>query len=111
MDTTSIQVWRRTVRHLANRLRIDMGHDLRRLAPWTMAALSMVNSWQIRLSRPPAKGNARVAPRPTWKVFAQRGTGLLTGKRRHAHKSDWHLWAGRRKAPGSRYIPKRNRKW
>jgi hypothetical protein len=111
MDANETNAWRRVAGEMASRLRTDMANDLRRLDPWAMAAVSMVNGWQIRLSRPPAKGNARVAPRPTWKVFAQRGVGILARKKNRACKSDWYLWASRRKAPGSRYIPKRDRRW
>ncbi|MBN1341566.1 MAG: hypothetical protein JXQ73_02750 [Phycisphaerae bacterium] len=111
MDANEISAWRRAAGRMTSRLRTDMVNDLRRLDPWAMAAISMVNGWQIRLSRPPAKGNARVATRPTWRVFAQRSVGILAYKGHHARKSDWHLWASRRRAPGSRYIPKRDRSW
>jgi len=111
MDVNEIHLWRRAAGRMASRLRTDMANDLRHLYPWAMAAISMVNGWQIRLSRPPATGNVRVAPRPTWKVFAQRGVGILASKKSHARRSEWHRWASRRRAPGSRYIPKRDRSW
>jgi hypothetical protein len=111
MDANEVTAWQRAAGRMAGRLRTDMANDLRRLDPWAMAAISMVEGWRIRLSRPPAKGNARVAPRPTWKVFAQRGVGILASKNSHARRNDWHLWASRRRAPGSRYIPKRDRRW
>ena len=111
MDAKEMDAWRCAAGQLASRLRADLANGVMLSAPWSRAAHSMVQGWRIRLSRPPAKGNASVAPRPTWKVFAQRAVGILTSKKSHARRSDWHLWASRRKAPGSRYIPKRDRRW
>ena len=111
MDAEETRAWRRAAGRMISRLRTDVANDLRRLDPWAMAAISMVEGWRIRLSRPPAKGNARIAPRPTWKAFARRGVGILASKKNHARRSDWHLWASRRRTPGSRYIPKRDRDW
>ena len=111
MDANRMKLWRRAASRMASRLNADLYNARILRDPWSRAAHSMVQGWRIRLSRPPAKGNARVAPRPTWKVFAQRGVGILASKKNHARKSDWYLWASRRRAPGSRYIPKRDRSW
>ena len=111
MDTDTIQAWRRSAGALVSRLRTDRHNSQLLRDPWSRAAHSMVNGWRIRLSRPPAKGNARVAPRPTWKEFARRGVGILASKRHYARKSDWRRWAQNRTTAGSRYIPKRERQW
>jgi len=111
MDANEMDAWRRATGRLIGRWKTDLNNGRMLRDPWSRAAHSMVQAWRIRLSRPPAKGNARVAPRPTWKIFAQRGVGILASKKHHARKSDWQLWASRRRAPGSRYIPKRDRKW
>ena len=111
MDANEMKLWRRAAGHLASRLRTDLVNDLMRCDPWSMAAMSMVQGWRIRLSRPPAKGNRRVAARPTWRVFAQRGVAILVTKKNHAKRSAWHLWASRRVTAGSRYIRKSKRTW
>jgi len=103
--------WRRAAGRMASRLKIDLGNGRMLHDPWSRAAHSMVQGWRIRLSRPPAKGNRRVAPRPTWKTFAQRGVGVLAPKKNHAAKCQWKLWANRRVTAGSRYISKSKRTW
>jgi hypothetical protein len=110
MDANETNAWRRVARRMIGRWKVDLNNGRMLHDPWSRAAHSMVQAWRIRLSRPPAKGNARVAPRPTWTVFAQRGVGILASKKNHASRSDWHLWASRRRTPGSRYIPKRDRR-
>ena len=111
MDANRMDAWQRAAGQLIGRWKTDLYNGRMLRDPWSRAAHCMVQGWRIRLSRPPAKGNAIVAPRPTWKVFAQRGVGILVGKRHHALKTNWYLWASRRRAPGSRYIPKRDRNW
>ena len=103
--------WRAAACDMANRLRADWYNGLILAHPWSRAAHSMVQGWRIRLSRPPAKGNAPVAPRPTWREFARRGAGILASKKHRAGKSDWHRWAKNRRTAGSRYIPKGKRQW
>ncbi len=97
------------------RLRYNLNNDLRNgrmlMAPWSRAAHSMAKGWQIRMSRPPAKGNVKVTPRPTWKVFARLAAAILACKKNHAQKSPWYLWATRRASGGSRYIRKSKRTW
>jgi hypothetical protein len=104
-------VWRTAAYDMANRLRADWYNGLMLACPWSRAAHSMVQGWRIRLSRPPAKGNARVTARPTWKVFARLAVGILATKANHAKRSDWHRWAAARVGGGSRYIPKSKRSW
>ena len=104
-------IWRAAAARLAARLRADHRNGQILRAPWPRAAHFMVQGWRIRLSRPPAKGNARVARRPTWMEFARRGVGILAGKKYRAGKSDWHRWATNRTTAGSRYIPKGKRQW
>jgi hypothetical protein len=111
MDANRMDAWQRAAGQMIRRWSADLYNGRMLREPWSRAAHTMVQGWRIRLSRPPAKGNARVAPRPTWKVFAQRGAGILASKRHHALRTDWHLWASRRRAPGSRYIPTRDRNW
>ena len=104
-------VWRAAAYDMANRLRADWYNGLMLVHPWSRAAHSMVVGWRIRLSQPPAKGNARVTARPTWRVFARLAVGILAAKARQARRSDWHWWAAYRVTAGSRYIPKGNRNW
>lgn len=101
--------WNRAAANLVARLGADKRNARILAAPWPRAAHSMVQGWGIRLSRPPATGKAQPAPRPTWRVFAQRATAVAQTRATHAQRSDWHLWATRRVSGGSRYIPKRNR--
>jgi len=108
---SAIQMWRRVAGRLVSRLRVDWSNSLMLHAPWSRAAHYMVQGWRIRLSRPPAKGNAPVAPRPTWREFARRGAGILARTKHRANISDWHRWAKNRVTAGSRYIPKGKRKW
>lgn len=111
METVTSQAWQRSVNGLISRLRTDRRNARILGDPWSRAAHSMVQGWRIRLSRSPAKGNSRVIARPTWRVFARLAMGIATTKANHARRSDWHLWATRRVTAGSRYIPKRTRKW
>ncbi|NLW84467.1 MAG: hypothetical protein GXY41_08735 [Phycisphaerae bacterium] len=103
--------WQKSAAPLVSRLKTDRRNALILEDPWSRAIHSMVNGWRIRLSRPPAKGNAKESPRPTWLVFARRGVGILISKKNHANQSDWKLWATRRMTAGSRYIPKAKRSW
>jgi hypothetical protein len=105
------QPWQRRAGQLVRLLKLDLHNGLMLKDRWGRSAHSMVNGWRIRLSRPPAKGNVKVAQRTTWKEFALRGTGILSTKKIRAKKSDWHLWATRRMTGGTRYIPKRKRSW
>lgn len=105
------QTWRRPAGQMIRNFGGDVWNGRTLTYPWSRAAHSMVNGWRIRLSRPPAKGNARVTPRPTWEVFARLAVGLVATKANHARRSDWHLWASRRVTAGSRYIPKSKRTW
>ena len=106
-----VHQWQKCAGRLDNLLNADMRNARILKDPWSRAAHTMVNGWRIRLSRPPAKGNVKVAPRPTWEVFASRGVGILSSKKYHAKQSDWKLWASRRMTAGSRYIPKTKRDW
>ncbi|MBL7133990.1 MAG: hypothetical protein ISS78_07830 [Phycisphaerae bacterium] len=101
--------WRAAACDMANRLRADWYNGLILAHPWSRAAHSMVQGWRIRLSRPPAKGNAHMTSRPTWRSFALLAAGIARTKANHARKSDWHLWATRRVTAGGRYIPKSKR--
>jgi len=103
--------WRAAAVDMANRLRTDRYNGLMLAHPWSRAANSMVTGWRIRLSQPPAKGNARVTARPTWEVFARLAAKIAARKAHHARRSDWYLWATRRVASGIRYIPKSKRTW
>jgi len=105
------QSWRAAAADMVMRLRVDLRNAQMLARPWSRAAHSMVQGWRIRLSRPPAKGNARVTARPTWTVFARLAVGILATKANHAKRSDWHLWATRRVTAGSRYIRKSKRSW
>ena len=105
------QQWQRCANQLVNLLKADLRNGLMLKDPWSRAAHSMLNGWRIRLSRPPAKGNVKQTPRPTWLVFARLGVGILATKKNHANRNDWKLWASRRVTAGSRYIPKSKRNW
>ncbi len=115
MDTTQpramADAWKARASELVSRLRTDHHNGLMLRDPWSRAAHCMVQGWRIRLSRPPAKGNARATPRPTWRVFARLAVGIAATRANHARRSDWHLWATRRVSAGSRYVPKRKRSW
>jgi hypothetical protein len=104
--------WRAAAADMVNRLKADRYNGLMLAHPWSRAANSMVTGWRIRLSQPPAKGNARVTARPTWKVFARLAAKIAARMAYRARKSDWYLWATRRVAGhGIRYIPKSKRNW
>lgn len=105
------QTWQRAASQMIRNFDGDVWNGRMLKNPWSRAAHSMVNGWRIRLSRPPAKGNARVTARPTWKVFARLAVGIVATKANHARRSDWHQWASRRVTAGSRYIPKNKRTW
>jgi hypothetical protein len=76
--------------------------------PWSRAAHSMSQGWRIRLSQKPP-GPRRETPRPTWKVFARLGVGILKTKASHAARTDWHRWAAARVVNPRRYVSKRQR--
>jgi len=103
--------WQKCATLLVWRLKTDRRNALILNDPWSRAIHSMVNGWRIRLSRPPAKGNTKESPRPTWLVFVRLGIGILLSKKSHARRSDWKLWATRRVSGGQRYIPKAKRIW
>ena len=109
MKTTN--VWRVAAADMVHRLWVDWYNGLMLAHPWSRAAHCMVQGWKIRLSQPPAKGNARVTARPMWAVFAHLAVGIAAAKMRHARRSDWHWWAAYRVTAGGRYIPKRDRRW
>jgi hypothetical protein len=111
MRLTTIQAWRRVASKLVGRLAADKSNGLMLADPWSRAAHSMVQGWQIRLSRPPLKNNVRMTTRPTWEVFARLAVGILASKAWQARKSEWRLWASRRVSGGCRYTPKRDRRW
>lgn len=111
MSKDSMQAWRPVIPQLVSRLRTDMRNALMLADPWSRAAHSMVQGWAIRLSRPPAQGNARRLARPTWATFARLAAAIAATKANHARESAWRLWASRRVSGGSRYIPKRDRHW
>ena len=104
-------VWRAAAYDMANRLRADWYNGLMLVHPWSRAAHSMVVGWRIRLSQPPAKGNARVTARPTWRVFARLAVGIAAVAANQARRSNWQWWAAYRVSGGIRYIPKRDRRW
>jgi len=89
MQTTTIQVWRRSASNLAKRLHTDWRNSRILHDPWSRIAHSMVQGWRIRLSRPPAKGNARVTDRPTWQVFARLAVGIVAKTASRARQNDW----------------------
>jgi len=103
--------WRTAAADLVMRLSVDRYNGLMLAHPWSRAANSMVTGWRIRLSQPPLKGNARVAARPTWRVFARLAAKIAANMAKRARRSDWYLWATRRVASGIRYIPKSKRTW
>jgi hypothetical protein len=103
--------WRAAAADMVNRLGADRYNGLMLAHPWSRAAHSMVVGWRIRLSQPPAKGNARVVARPTWKVFARLAAKIAARTANRARKSDWYLWATRRVSGGHGYIRKSKRNW
>jgi len=109
MKTTN--VWRAAAADMVHRLWVDWYNGLMLAHPWSRAAHCMVQGWKIRLSQPPAKGNARTTPRPTWRVFALLAVKIALTVASHARRSDWHWWAAYRMSVGGLYIPKRNRNW
>lgn len=103
------KVWRVIVPDLIQRLGVDWRNARILAHPWSRAAHSMVQGWRIRLSRPLAKGNARVTDRPTWQSFARLAVGIVAKMANRARQGDWHRWAKNRVSGGSRYIPKKDR--
>jgi len=101
----SVEAWKKAASGLIRCLGADRYNDRMLGQPWSRSAHTMVQGWRIRLSRPPARGNAPVVKRPTWRVFARLAAGIAATMANHARRSDWHLWATRRISGGSRYIP------
>lgn len=105
-------MWRKMASKLVEWFSADYRNALILKHPWSRAAHSMVQGWGIRLSRQPAKGNARVVTdRPTWRVFARLAAGIAATKANHAKRNDWQRWVNNRVSCGSRYIPKDKRAW